>query len=62
MKIIRYSFLLLLLLLLTACGKDEVTKVNVGEVTRSIFYAPLYAAVEQGFFEDEGKEYMIVRS
>ena len=30
----------------------SVTKAS--EVTRSIFYAPLYAAISEGFFEDEG--------
>ena len=31
-------------------------KVTVSEVARSVFYAPQYAAVELGFFEDEGLE------
>ncbi|MEO4053663.1 ABC transporter substrate-binding protein [Solibacillus sp. CAU 1738] len=44
----------LVLLLLGACGKEDLTEVRVGEVTRSIFYAPLYVAIEEGFFEDEG--------
>ncbi|MFX3623728.1 MAG: ABC transporter substrate-binding protein [Ectobacillus sp.] len=29
-------------------------KVRVGEVTHSIFYAPLYVAISKGYFEDEG--------
>ena len=28
--------------------------VRLNEVTHSIFYAPLYVAIEKGFFEDEG--------
>lgn len=43
------------------CSKDEsekqdneITTVKVNEVTRSIFYAPMYAAISQGFFEEEG--------
>lgn len=36
--------------------KSEMTEVKVGEVTRSLFYAPLYIAIEEGFFEDEGLE------
>ena len=50
------SILLLcsLLLFTAACGKDEATKVRVAEVTRSLFYAPLYLAMEKGFFEEQG--------
>jgi NitT/TauT family transport system substrate-binding protein len=45
-----------ILTLLLACGKksEETAKVRVGEVTRSLFYAPEYAALSQGFFKDEG--------
>lgn len=40
---------------LTACSKeDPLEKVKLAEVTRSIFYAPLYVALEQGYFEKEG--------
>lgn len=42
-------------LALAACGGDEeLQEVKVGEVTRSIFYAPQYVAISQGFFEEEG--------
>ncbi|MBA9029060.1 ABC transporter substrate-binding protein [Peribacillus huizhouensis] len=43
-----------LILALLACGKEDLTKVRVAEVTRSIFYAPQYVAIEKGFFEEEG--------
>ena len=33
-----------------------LTKVKVNEVTRSVFYAPQYVAISQGFFEEEGIE------
>lgn len=44
---------------LAACnigGSDEekLKKVKVAEVTRSVFYAPLYVAIEQGLFKEEG--------
>lgn len=41
---------------LTACNGngDGLTKVRLNEVTHSIFYAPLYVAIENGFFEEEG--------
>ncbi|MFC4307040.1 ABC transporter substrate-binding protein [Cohnella boryungensis] len=48
----------LALLIVTGCGKDgksgELTKVKFSEVIRSIFYAPHYVAMSQGFFKDEG--------
>lgn len=34
--------------------KEKLTKVKVAEVTHSIFYAPQYVAISEGFFEDEG--------
>lgn len=53
---ISFSLLLISILIipLAACGKDEVQNVRIGEVTRSIFYAPQYVAIEKGFFEEEG--------
>ena len=45
----------LMVLLLAACNdSDELQTVKIGEVTRSIFYAPQYVAITQGFFEEEG--------
>lgn len=42
---------------LTACGKDKKSNVvRVSEVTHSLFYAPLYIAMNNGYFEDEGIE------
>lgn len=43
----------------TETSKDIVTKtekISVMEVTRSIFYAPQYVALSQGFFKEEGLE------
>ncbi len=34
-------------------GRDENT-IRLNEVAHSIFYAPLYVAINQGYFEDEG--------
>ena len=33
---------------------NDLTKVNVAEVTHSVFYAPQYIALEEGYFEEEG--------
>ena len=54
MKWLRYALLCGILFLLVGCGEKELQEVKIGEVTRSIFYAPLYAAIEEGFFEEEG--------
>lgn len=35
---------------------DTVTKVRLNEVVRSVFYAPMYVAIANGYFEDEGIE------
>lgn len=36
--------------------EKELKTLQVNEVTRSVFYAPQYAAISQGFFEEEGLE------
>ncbi|MGF9963678.1 ABC transporter substrate-binding protein [Bacillus rhizoplanae] len=60
MRKVLVCFLIVFLTFFTfvACNKKEestkVEKVRVGEVTHSLFYAPLYVAMEKGFFKDEG--------
>lgn len=46
----------LLALSLTGCGEKSqgLTEVTLNEVAHSIFYAPQYAAIELGYFKDEG--------
>lgn len=45
----------LFLVVLSGCQKDsQLTTVKLNEVTHSIFYAPQYVAIEEGFFEQEG--------
>lgn len=34
--------------------ESKLTKVKVAEVAHTIFYAPAYAAISKGYFEDEG--------
>jgi len=48
---------MMILALFAGCAqesRDELITVRVSEVTRSVFYAPQYVAMELGFFEDEG--------
>lgn len=40
--------------------EKELTKVTLNEVAHSIFYAPQYAAIELGYFEEEGIELELV--
>lgn len=40
-------------LMFVGCGGNNNT-IRLNEVTHSIFYAPLYVAMNMGFFEDEG--------
>jgi NitT/TauT family transport system substrate-binding protein len=50
---------LVLAVILPACAPkkaEEATKVRIGEVTRSLFYAPEYAAIAKGFFKEQGLE------
>lgn len=58
MRCFKYITLLCLtVLLVSACAvseEDKTTTIKLAEVTRSVFYAPQYIALEKGFFEEEG--------
>jgi len=65
-KLIKIASMVALLgvtsLSLISCNKETVneeknlTKVRLNEVVRSVFYAPMYVAINEGFFEEEGLE------
>ena len=56
----RFVLILIVLILglslvLSGCSKQtSLTKVQLSEVTHSIFYAPQYVTITQGFFKEEG--------
>lgn len=56
--------LLLCIISIVGCGKSKgtsgLTKVTLNEVAHSIFYAPMYVAIEEGYFEEEGIELELV--
>lgn len=64
--------IIMLLLLAVACSSDSepantddgnetaLTKVTLNEVAHSIFYAPMYVAIEEGYFQNEGIDLELV--
>lgn len=62
----KWFFSLLIVMILgiflgiSGCSKQntpqQLTKIQLSEVTHSLFYAPQYVALSQGFFEEEGLE------
>ncbi len=70
MKIILKSCIILLILTaiilsFAGCGdkkSEELKNITLTEVTRSVFYAPQYAALSLGFFEEEGLNVELVTS
>lgn len=46
--------LILAVLPAAACQKSDGKTVSLNEVTHSVFYAPLYVAIENGYFKEEG--------
>lgn len=41
-------------------SNSDLVKVTLAEVAHSIFYAPQYVAISEGFFEDEGIDINLV--
>lgn len=56
---VTITVLVLVTILAAGCGTEkkatrELTKVRLSEVVHSIFYAPQYVAINEGFFKEEG--------
>ncbi|MGN0383199.1 MAG: ABC transporter substrate-binding protein [Eubacterium sp.] len=70
MKVWRKLFSLMIITIIitglvcsfVGCEKTDggLTKVTLNEVAHSIFYAPMYVAIENGYFEDEGLDITLV--
>lgn len=64
--IIVTTFILIIVIALLLLGSYEknrnsqLTQVRLAEVTHSIFYAPLYVAIENGYFEEEGLDIELI--
>lgn len=58
----KASSLFLAAVFLCGCSQDSdgLTPVTLNEVAHSIFYAPQYAAIELGYFEEEGIDLTLV--
>ena len=39
---------------------NKLEKIKVAEVAHTVFYAPQYAAISQGFFEEEGLDIELI--
>ena len=63
-KKLMVFFMLITLLLVTVTGCGNVTgkgtKVTLNEVAHSVFYVPMYVAIENGYFEEEGLDVTLV--
>ncbi|AKL94285.1 ABC-type nitrate/sulfonate/bicarbonate transport system, periplasmic component [Clostridium aceticum] len=68
MKYLKITSVFLVILMVSAiflsgCSStksSELTKISVMEVTHSVFYAPQYIAITEGFFEEEGLEVELI--
>ncbi|SNS06226.1 NitT/TauT family transport system substrate-binding protein [Anaerovirgula multivorans] len=67
MKHLKLTSIFIVIIMITALflsgcsSKDsELTKITLMEVTHSVFYAPQYVAITEGFFEEEGLEVELI--
>lgn len=54
------TFILFFTIAFTGCGEKELIKVRLSQVTHSVFYAPQYVAITEGFFAEEGLEIELI--
>lgn len=53
-KIFIFFIILVSSLMVTGCNKKDRYTITVSEVAHSVFYAPAYVAMTEGYFEEEG--------
>ena len=56
LSILLVIFVSVFSVLLLGCKKKDDNKIRISEVTHSLFYAPLYVAQNNGYFDEEGLE------
>lgn len=61
-KIFLGMVIILFLITIVGCKKNKLQKIELAEVTHSIFYAPLYVAMNEGYFEEFGLEVTLVNA
>ena len=61
-KVILLMIIGLFLVSLLGCDKNKLKRIELVEVTHSIFYAPLYVAINEGYFEEFGLEITLVNA
>lgn len=63
-KILPCTVAVVMALGCAGCSKSDskLTEITVSEVAHSIFYAPQYVAIEEGYFEEEGLDVNLVNS
>lgn len=59
-RLITVVLCLLIAVALFGCAEQTTQKITLNEVTHSVFYAPLYAAMSLGYFAEEGIELELV--
>lgn len=61
-KIIIVLLLPLLFVSVSGCKRDKLKEITLAEVTHSVFYAPQYVAINNGYFEEEGLKIDLVNA